>query len=47
MAIIGTQSIYSNLSLTEYLNEIHVCIKKLLKHFIDSNMACKIKLTKT
>ena len=38
MAILGMESVYSHLSLAVYLNEVHICIKKLLKHFIDSKL---------
>ena len=44
MVILGTQSIYSDLSLAKYLNEVHICIKKSLKNFIDANMTSKIEL---
>ena len=47
MVILGTQSIYSDLSLAKYLNEIHICIKKSLKNFIDANMTSKIELILT
>ena len=47
MVILGTQSIYSDLSLAKYLNEVHICIKKSLKNFIDANMTSKIKLILT
>ena len=47
MVILGTQSIYSDLSLAKYLNEVHICIKKSLKNFIDANMTSKIELILT
>ena len=47
MVILGTQSIYSDLSLAKYLNEVHICIKKSLKNFIDANMTSKIELNLT
>lgn len=47
MVILGTQSIYSDLSLAKCLNEVHICIKKSLKNFIDANMTSKIELILT
>ena len=47
MVILGTQSIYSDLLLAKYLNEVHICIKKSLKNFIDANMTSKIELILT